>query len=1003
MQKRLLLLLLLIASFGVAIAQKTVTGVVTDESKSPLPGVSIVVKGTNVGTVSDVDGKFSLSVPESAKTLMFSFIGMKVQELPITAESINVTMVSDVIGLEEVIAVGYGTMRKSDLTGSVTRVAMADQPPQANLNVLEALQGVSAGVNVQSAGLAGSEPDLSIRGKTSLSASDRPLIVLDGIIYNGSTNDINVNDVESIDILKDASAAAVYGSRSANGVMLITTKKGRAEKPKITFNMYYGFQDMTNNPMKVMDAEQYAIRLVDYYYQQSLYQWYYKKPTSATGKPVRPDITNRELVAARLRTQEEKDNYLAGKYIDWVDEVLQVAPIQNYNISFSGKSNKTNYFVSASYTGEEGIQLNDEFSRITLNSKVESELTNWLTVGVNANYSYLDYSGLPASLADARTGSPLANNYIGSAKFDKYMTGEAYMPYPLNNLYVDNSDIRNNLFIIGNAKITIPWIKGLTYNFDYSNRYNTRDNNTFYPVTTPNGSGNKGQAIKQPYEERNWLINNILSYVNNFGDHSINGTLLFSREKKFAQSSELIAEGFDNPVLGYNNMSLGTVARVSSGAWEENSLSYMARAMYSYKDRYMLTGTVRKDGFSGFGENNKFATFPSVSLGWVITEEEFMGETDVYLKLRTSYGQNGNQGIGRYSSFSRMSQAAYVYGSTTAIGVYPNSLGNDDLGWETTTSFNVGLDYGFLDQRISGSVDVYKATTEDVLVQRALPPATGYGSVWTNIGAIENKGVEIELNTINFQQTDFKWNSNFIFSLNRDEITKLYGDENDKDIGNSWFVGEPISAIYDYEMTGGLWTEEELYNGTIMAKWWPGQFKYNDLNTDGQIEPNNDRKIIGYRTPSYRFSINNVLTYKNFTFSFFINSVQGGKKYFLENNAEVLNVRWNADDVYRINASAVRPYWTPDNGVNNATGVYNTPVVSSGIYQSRSFVRLQDISLSYKFGKALLNKMKIEELSIYIASKNPYTWTKWSGWDPETGTSNNPTMRNITGGFRITL
>jgi TonB-dependent starch-binding outer membrane protein SusC len=1003
MQKRLLLLLLLIASFGVAIAQKTVTGVVTDESKLPLPGVSIVVKGTNVGTVSDVDGNFSLSVPESAKTLMFSFIGMKVQELPIEGESINVTMVSDVIGLEEVIAVGYGTMRKSDLTGSVTRVAMADQPPQANLNVLEALQGVSAGVNVQSAGLAGSEPDLSIRGKTSLSASDRPLIVLDGIIYNGSTNDINVNDVESIDILKDASAAAVYGSRSANGVMLITTKKGKAEKPKITFNMYYGFQDMTNNPMKVMDAEQYAIRLVDYYYQQSLYQWYYKKPASADGKPVRPDITNRELVAARLRTQEEKDNYLAGKYIDWVDEVLQVAPIQNYNISFSGKSNKTNYFVSASYTGEEGIQLNDEFSRITLNSKVESELTNWLTVGVNANYSYLDYSGLPASLADARVGSPLANNYIGSAKFDKYLTGEAYMPYPLNNLYVDNSDVRNNLFIIGNAKVTIPWIKGLTYNFDYSNRYNTRDNNTFYPVTTPNGSGNKGQAIKQPYEERNWLINNILSYVNNFGDHSINGTLLFSRENKFAQSSELIAEGFDNPVLGYNNMSLGTVARVSSGAWEENSLSYMARAMYSYKDRYLLTGTVRKDGFSGFGENNKFATFPSVSLGWVISEEEFMGETDVYLKLRTSYGENGNQGIGRYSSFSRMSQAAYTYGSTTAIGVYPNSLGNDDLGWETTTSFNIGVDYGFLDQRISGSVDVYKATTEDVLVQRALPPATGYGSVWTNIGAIENKGVEIELNTINFQQSDFKWNSNFIFSLNRDEITKLYGDENDKDIGNSWFVGEPISAIYDYEMAGGLWTEEELYNETIMAKWWPGQFKYNDLNTDGQIEPNNDRKIIGYRTPSYRFSINNVLTYKNFTFSFFINSVQGGKKYFLENNAEVLNVRWNADDVYRINASAVRPYWTPDNGVNNATGVYNTPVVSSGIYQSRSFVRLQDVSLSYKFSKGVLNKMKIEDLSIYIASKNPYTWTKWSGWDPETGTSNNPTMRNITAGFRITL
>ncbi|HNX80414.1 MAG TPA: SusC/RagA family TonB-linked outer membrane protein, partial [Prolixibacteraceae bacterium] len=524
-----------------------------------------------------------------------------------------------------------------------------------------------------------------------------------------------------------------------------------------------------------------------------------------------------------------------------------------------------------------------------------------------------------------------------------------------------------------------------------------------YPVNSPDGSGNKGRAVKQPYSERNWLMNNILAYSRGFGEHQVNATLLFSREKRYAQSSELIAEGFDNPVLGYNNMSLGTIARVSSGAWEENSLSYMARAMYGYKNRYLLTATFRRDGFSGFGEKNKFANFPSVSLGWVVSDENFMKNSGVYLKMRTSYGQNGNQGIGRYSSFSRMSQAAYVYGSTTSVGVYPNSLGNSELSWETTTSINLGFDYAFLKQRISGSVDLYKATTTDVLVQRALPPASGYSSVWTNLGAIDNKGIEFELRTINIQKKDLNWNTGFMFSLNRDKITKLYGDEKDKDIGNSWFVGEPISAIYDYEMTGGLWTEDELYSGKILEKWWPGQFKYNDLNKDGQIEPNNDRKIIGYRTPSYSFSISNSFTWKNFTLAFFINSVQGGKKYFLENNAEVLNVRYNADDVYRINASAVRPYWTPDNGVNNATGVYNTPVVSSGIYQSRSFVRLQDISLTYKVGKNLLDKLKIEGLSVYLASRNPYTWTKWSGWDPETGTSNNPTMRNVTAGFRLTL
>ncbi len=284
--------------------------------------------------------------------------------------------------------------------------------------------------------------------QTSLSASDNPLIVLDGIIYNGAIADINTSDVESIDILKDASAAAVYGSRSANGVMLITTKKGKTEKPVLSFNMYYGYQDMTNNPMKVMDAEQYAIRLVDYYYQQDLYQWYYTRPTGPSGKPVRPEITDRAIVAARLRTQEERDNYIAGNAIDWVNEVTQVAPIQNYNISLSQQSERSNYFVSGSYTNEDGILKNDNFKRLTLRANIESKVTDWFTFGLNSAYSYRDYSGIEASLWNARRGSPLANNKIGSPNYDMFLTGEAYMPYPLNNLYVDNSDIRNNLFVL---------------------------------------------------------------------------------------------------------------------------------------------------------------------------------------------------------------------------------------------------------------------------------------------------------------------------------------------------------------------------------------------------------------------------------------------------------------------------------------------------------------------------------------------------------------------------
>ncbi len=502
--KVLMLVILLGASntiSGFDLQQITVTGTVTDASTgTPMPGVNVIIKGTVQGALTGPDGKYSLAVPDPNAVLIFSFIGYNTLEQPVAGRTtINVALASATTELEEVIVTGYGTQKKSDLTGSVVRVNLDDKATIANLNLTQAMSGTTAGVNVTGAGLAGSDPSLSIRGQTSLSASDAPLIVLDGIIYNGSINNINISDIQSVDILKDASAAAVYGSRSANGVMLITTRKGTSEKPLISFNMYYGYQDMTNNPMRVMNAEEYAIRLTDYYYQQDLYTWYRTKPTSADGKPVRPDITNRELVASRLRTQEERDNYLEGNEIDWVDEVLQVAPIQNYNLSMSGKSDRVNYYVSGSYTNEEGIQLNDEFSRITLHANVESKVTDWLTVGLITSYSFRDYSGLEASLGNARACSPLANNKIGLPNYDMYLTGEAYMPYPLNNLYVDYADTRNDLLLSGNAKVTIPWVKGLTYEFNYSNNYNTRTYNRFYPVTVPEGSGNKGQAYKESF------------------------------------------------------------------------------------------------------------------------------------------------------------------------------------------------------------------------------------------------------------------------------------------------------------------------------------------------------------------------------------------------------------------------------------------------------------------------------------------------------------------------
>jgi TonB-linked SusC/RagA family outer membrane protein len=983
-------------------AMISISGRVTDENGLPLEGATILVKGSSSGVKSDANGNFSIEAQPNS-ILVISFVGFETIEVKTdNRANITVQLKSAVAINDEVLVIGYGTQKKSDVTGSIARITMDDKATQGNVNLFQALVGASAGVNLEGRGGSDGEPTLSVRGQTSLSASDRPLIVLDGVIYNGSIANINVNDVETIDILKDASAAAVYGSRSANGVLLITTKKGKSRKPVVSFSGYTGFQDMTNNPMRVMDAEEFAVRLLDWDWENKVYAWYKTNPTSAAGRPVRPDVTNRDVVAGYIRTFDEKQNYLAGNSIDWVKEVLRKGAMQNYSVSLQGSANNTSYYLSGSYSDIEGIQLNDNFKRMTLRLNLDSKVNEWLTLGVNTSYSYRDNSGIAASLANARVASPLANNYIGQPNYEIYLGGELFQPYPLVNLYIDNSDISNELFAVGSAKIKVPWIQGLQYELNYSHIYTTRDNNTFNSITTPAGVSNRGLAVKNPSESRNWNVNNIITYTGNFGDHQVNSTLLFSRELNKGSSTTANAQGFNNDVLGYNNLGLGEGATAASTAYEENSLAYMARVNYSYKSRYMFTGTVRRDGFSGFGADKKFATFPSASLAWVLSEESFLQDKGLYLKLRTSYGENGNQGIGRYASLSRMATLNYVYGSSTAIGSYPNTLSNADLAWETTASYNIGIDFGFLKNRITGSLDVYTAKTKDVLVQRQLPRAAGYASIWANIGGISNKGIEFNLKSVNINTGNIRWESNFVFALNRDKITKLYGGDKDNDIGNSWFVGESISAIYDYEMApGGVWTEDEFFKGEVLKGWYPGQFRYVDQNGDGSITAALDRKVIGYKAPSYRFSINNTVSYKNFTLSVFINSIQGGKRFYLADNQLYINPLYYFPD--RHNNSAINTYWRPDAPTKNTTGIYNVPLVQSGIYQSRSFVRLQDISLAYSLGRDVLDKLKMQSAQVYVSSKNPYVWTDWQGWDPEIGVSDTPLMRNFIIGLRFSL
>jgi TonB-linked SusC/RagA family outer membrane protein len=444
-------------------------------------------------------------------------------------------------------------------------------------------------------------------------------------------------------------------------------------------------------------------------------------------------------------------------------------------------------------------------------------------------------------------------------------------------------------------------------------------------------------------------------------------------------------------------------------AWEEMGVSYMGRVNYQLKNRYMAAATVRRDGFSGFGSANKFVTLPSFSVGWVASEENFMqGMSWLYSKLRLSYGQNGNQGIGRYSSMAHMGSNPFVYGSTSVIGVYPSSIGNSGLAWERTSSYNLGIDLGFFDRRVNASIDLYTSDTSDVLVKRRLPWSAGYQEIWANIGGINNKGVDVQINSTNIKTKDFSWDMGITFSLNRDKITKLYGGEDDRDVGNGWCVGESISSVYDYKIIG-MWQEEDLYSGKIYDGWYPGQFKYEDLDGDGKITAD-DRSIIGTQAPNYTLSLSNTLKYQNWSLYFMFNSVQGGNGHYLFDAFPFTNVSERSDDVYRINQTSARHYWTPENRATGSTGIYNSPAVHSGVWENRGFVRLQDVSLTYNFGPKIRRALgNMDYLQAYVSGKNLLTFTKYTGWDPEYASLNhdaNPDQRgimNIVFGIKLSL
>jgi TonB-dependent starch-binding outer membrane protein SusC len=993
-KKRLLLkaLLLVVLQWAVVITSYAavvldVSGKVTDEKGEALPGVTVLVKGSTVGTTTNANGEFTLATPQPTGTLIFSFVGFITKEVPFAnATRIQVTLAADAKALEEVVVVGYGTQSKRNVTGSVTSVNVEQMESQPNTNVTQALRGRVAGVQFTDNGRPGQSGNIIVRGQRSITASNDPLIVLDGAFYNGALADINPNDIESMEVLKDASAAAIYGARAANGVILITSKKGVSAKPVIRFNTYYGVSGWSYK-MPLFSADRYLQRRLDF---------------RAQNQPQAAPVPVRDLLSAA-----EKEMYDAGRTLDPWETVSQDASQKSYNVSVAGRTDRTNYFISGSYVDEDGLIYGDRASRVSLRLNLENKITDWLAVGINSQFAQRDMSGLEASLLNAFWLSPYSKMYLDEAQTDLviYPTGDDLVFNPLFNARQrDNEEISNNLFANTYFNIEAPFVKGLSYRFNYNPNIRWGRNYTFIPIYQRQNVNNVGEGTKTNNNIWDWQLENIVTYTREIQDHAFDLTLLYGQNRSFREGTQVNGRGLVNDANGWNNLDIAQTQRIETDAIEQNGVSSMARLNYRFQNRYLLTLTARRDGSSVFGAEKKFGVFPSVALGWILSDEAFLKDREALnlLKLRLSYGAVGNQAVDPYQSLSRSATAQYVFGSATANALFPDParMANATLGWETTQAFNAAVDFKLWADRLGGTVEYYDMKTTDLLLSRSLPVMTGFRATTANLGETSNKGVEVTLNTVNLRRDKLEWGSALTFSTNRNRIVHLYNSDlnndgqEDSDIANKWFIGHPIGVTYDYQFDGIYQVDEALPAG-----YQPGWVRVQDLTGDNRITPD-DRTVLGQTQPKYRWGINNYVNYGGLSLSFFINGMQGWESDF-----NLLNVNNNfpGRSVNALDAG----YWTPENRSNTRPGLTYTNPLGMSHYLSRDFVRLQDVTLGYDFPAALTDKLKLGSLRVYVSGRNLATITDWLGTDPESGYNNinnfYPTSRTVIGGLNVSF
>ncbi|TLV03755.1 SusC/RagA family TonB-linked outer membrane protein [Dyadobacter luticola] len=1018
-------------------ADKSVTGkVLSKDDNTPVPGVTVIVKGTTTGTTTDIDGKYQINVADGSQVLVFSAVGFLTQEKEIgNASVVDIILATDQKTLDEVVVVGYGTLKKRDLTGAVSQINATKLDNENPQSVQDVLRGNIPGMNVGFSASAKGGGNVAVRGVNSLTAGSSPLVVLDGAIYYGGLEDINPNDIETVDVLKDASSAAVFGAKAASGVILVTTKKGKEGKTLINVNTNFGFSEVAKNqpvlsPDGFLTWRAEVMRNINASAQPSRFTNPNNLPSDVTldqwlafdGSAGDPET----VWLQRLGLQSiEIQNYKAGKSVDWYSKVFQKAFRQDHTVSLSGKNDRVTYYMSLGYLSNEGIVVGDKYSTVRARVNLEGKVNKFLSVGLSTQFASRDESQVPVDYNFAANLSPWGSEFNpdGTYKWrpNEEASGGNHPNYAPSFTDRDKGSITVNNVVF--AKIALPF--GISYQanftprYEFSHRYNAESSKSMDWVAEG------GRASRRDTRTLSWQLDNIFKWNKTIAqNHNIDATFLINAERFRMWDDSISNKGFaPNDNLGYHNMGAGNAPIMWSNDETSTADALMGRLFYSFKDRYMVTLSTRRDGYSAFGQKNPRALFSSAALGWVFTDEPFLKNNIInYGKLRVSYGSNGNRDIGRYDALSNLATGKYLHvnpaGTVYQVSqLYVDRMANPNLKWERTNSLNFGFDFSLFNSLIDGSLELYKSSTHDLLVRRALPNVLGFDYVLDNLGQVDNKGIELSLNSTNIKKDNLTWRTTLNMQMNRNKIVHLYGttqtttDANGNtttreadDITNRWFIGHAVDEIWNYKVLGVWQTEEADAAAKYGVK--PGDHKILDVNNDGKYT-NDDKVFQGFTSPRVRLTLRNEFkVYKNWDASFMVYSYLGQKGEF--------NQTKNRQGFPDRSSSYVLPYWTAENRNNEWARLYSSEGSATGYtyYKSKSFLRFESIALAYTLPKQLVQKIAIQNLRIYGNVRNLGYISGWDFWDPENGTNNSnntnlsvsvPSPRIFTIGLDITL